>query len=249
MFIDSTREELEYTYDSIEVSGWLLNSRSYNDPIIEGTIWHELLDTEYIGTHYTYATYEIKLFDANSIMAKVTEGTSEDALKAAFDILAEEHAKDKTKQYLKRNAGRPNETYTEVDGTSFIGAISGTKTGTVSLSCGSGQHTIQLKYYKDGSQSSGRDNVIVTLGVNQEYTNTTKYQKEIEQKICGGEVIGTTGNERWVEYEKNSYDCGFIGDRWVEVDEDGDGERDKMCCGDNGEYFEITRIEGTLVLE
>ena len=85
MFIDSTREELEYTYDSIEVSGWLLNSRSYNDPIIEGTIWHELLDTEYIGTHYTYATYEIKLFDANSIMAKVTEGTSEDALKAAFE--------------------------------------------------------------------------------------------------------------------------------------------------------------------
>ena len=30
----------------------------------------------------------------------------------------------------------------------------------------------------------------------------------------------------------------------VEVDEDGDGERDKMCCGDNGEYFDITRIEG-----
>ena len=101
VFIDNTREELEYAYDSIEVSGWLLNNRSYDDPIIEGTIWHALLDTEYIGTHYTYATYEIKLFDANSIMAKVTEGTSEDALKAAFDILAEEHAKDKTKQYLQ----------------------------------------------------------------------------------------------------------------------------------------------------
>ena len=134
--------------------------------------------------------------------------------------------------------------YTEVDGTSFRGDISGSKVGTVSLSCGSGQHTIQLKYYKDGSNSSGRDNVIVTLGVNQEYTNTTKYQKEIEQKVCGGEVIGTTGNERWVEYEKNSYDCGFKRDRWVEVDEDGDGKRDKMCCGDNGEYFDITRIEG-----
>lgn len=100
-FIDITRAELEYAYDSIEVSGWLLNNRSYDDPIIEGTIWHALLDTGHIGTHYTYATHEIKLFDANSIMAKVTEGTSEDALKAAFDTLAEERAKDKTKQYLQ----------------------------------------------------------------------------------------------------------------------------------------------------
>ena len=101
VFIDNTREELEYAYDSIEVSGWLLNNRSYDDPIIEGTIWHALLDTGHIGTHYTYATYEIKLFDANSIMAKVAEGTSEDTLKAAFDTLAEERAKDKTKQYLQ----------------------------------------------------------------------------------------------------------------------------------------------------
>ena len=101
VFIDNTREELEYAYDSIEVSGWLLNNRSYDDPIIEGTIWHALLDTGHIGTHYTYATHEIKLFDANSIMAKVMEGTSEDTLKAAFDTLAEERAKDKTKQYLQ----------------------------------------------------------------------------------------------------------------------------------------------------
>ena len=101
IFIDSTREELEYAYDSIEVSGWLLNNRSYDDPIIEGSIWHALLDTGHIGTHYTYAANEIKIFDAKSIMSKVTEGTSEDALKVAFDTLAEERAKDKTKQYLQ----------------------------------------------------------------------------------------------------------------------------------------------------
>ena len=53
VFIDNTREELEYAYDSIEVSGWLLNNRSYDDPIIEATIWHALLDTGHIGTHYT----------------------------------------------------------------------------------------------------------------------------------------------------------------------------------------------------
>lgn len=100
-FIDSTRAELEYAYDSIEVSGWLLNSRSYDDPVIDGEIWHALLDTGYIGTHYTYSTAEVKLFDTYSIGTKVGETTSEQELKAAFDEVAAERAYDKSKQHLQ----------------------------------------------------------------------------------------------------------------------------------------------------
>ena len=100
-FIDSTRAELEYAYDSVEVSGWLLNSRSYDDPAVDGEIWHALLDTGSIGAHYTYSKAEIKLFDAYSIGTKAGEMATEQELKTAFNEVADERAKDKTKQYLQ----------------------------------------------------------------------------------------------------------------------------------------------------
>ena len=99
LLIYSAQKELEYAYDSIEVSGWLINSRSYDDPIIESSIWHALLDSGYISTHNTYATNKIKIFDARSVVEKSKKCTSEKALKEAFDVLLEEHAKDQNKQY------------------------------------------------------------------------------------------------------------------------------------------------------
>ena len=101
---------------------------------------------------------------------------------------------------------------------------SGKTTGTISMTVSdTNEHFISLMYRKDGSVNSGRDNVIVTLGVGG-YTNTSKYRKQIENKYCGGVNLGTTGNYRWIEYEKNSYDCGYKQYRWYDTGED-------VCCG------------------
>lgn len=41
------------------------------------------------------------------------------------------------------------------------------------------------------------------------YVKTTQYRKEIENKYCEGELIGTTGNYRWVGYNNKSCECGY----------------------------------------
>lgn len=101
---------------------------------------------------------------------------------------------------------------------------SGKTTGTISMTVSdTNEHFISLMYRKDGSVNSGRDNVIVTLGVGG-YIDTSNYRKQIENKYCGGVNKGTTGNYKWIEYEKNSYGCGYKSYRWV------DTERE-ICCG------------------
>lgn len=97
-------------------------------------------------------------------------------------------------------------------------------TGSTSMTISdTNEHFVELMYRKDGSQSSGRDNVIVTLGVGG-YIDTSYYIKQIENKYCDGSMTGTTGNERWSEYEKNSYGCGYKSYRWYDTGED-------ICCG------------------
>ncbi len=97
--IDSTRAELDYAYSSIQVSGWLLNNSSYEDPNIDSAIWHELLDTGCIGAHYSYATAEIKLLDAFLIQSEAGSDPSDADLEAAFATLTEVSS-DKQKQFL-----------------------------------------------------------------------------------------------------------------------------------------------------
>ncbi len=63
LFIDSAREELAYAYDSVEVTGWLYNGDGFQDPDIPGETWHALLDTGFIGAHYSYSSAEARLFD------------------------------------------------------------------------------------------------------------------------------------------------------------------------------------------
>lgn len=99
--IDSTRAELDYAYSSIQVSGWLLNNSSYDDPKIDSSIWHELLDTGCIGAHYSYATAQIKLFDTFLIQSETGSDPSDADLEAAFGTLITEIPSDKQKQFLQ----------------------------------------------------------------------------------------------------------------------------------------------------
>ena len=74
------------------------------------------------------------------------------------------------------------------------------------------EHFIELMYRKDGSQSSGRDNVIVTLSIPNTcaYDITSKYEVWRETN-CDK----FTGN---IEYRnpKKSYDCGWVTYQWIE---------------------------------
>lgn len=113
--------------------------------------------------------------------------------------------------------------YSNIDGTSANnGGVSGKKTGTYSLSCSSGTHSILLRYAKDGSNSTGRDNVIVTLSIDDEVcTRYAKYNAEYyEYSVDYGEhwIIPEPIAYRYgslIEY--NSEECGYVPtlEQWV----------------------------------
>lgn len=106
--------------------------------------------------------------------------------------------------------------YSAIDGKSAtLGGISGRKTGTVTFNVTSGEHSIIIEYLKDNSESEGRDNVIVTIGVSAlQCTEYGKYNLEVYR-------YSTDSGQTWVtnvpeEYrygamiETNSEECGYI---------------------------------------
>lgn len=138
--------------------------------------------------------------------------------------------------------------YSEIDGTSAtLGEISGVKTGTVTFDTTAGEHSIILKYSKDGSNSSGRDNVIVTLGIADKQCNEYgKYNLEVYR-------YSTDSGNTWVtkvpeEYrygsiiESKSEECGYIPrlEHWVLVcpdityDTAQNGDECTICSTYNG---------------
>lgn len=62
-FIEGTRKELEYAYDTIEVSGWLINAEGYDEPLIPGEVWHTTVDTGYLANHSVYSRVSAVLPD------------------------------------------------------------------------------------------------------------------------------------------------------------------------------------------
>ena len=62
-FMESTRNELEYAYDTIEVSGWLINAEGYEEPLIPGEVWHTTVDTGYLADHSVYSRVSAVLPD------------------------------------------------------------------------------------------------------------------------------------------------------------------------------------------
>ena len=88
-FIESTRKELDHAYDSIDVTGWLINLKEYSDPTLYGVLWQEVLDTGIIGEHDSYATLRAKVYEKGDLLEKAQE-KNDDALLAALNALLEE---------------------------------------------------------------------------------------------------------------------------------------------------------------
>lgn len=138
--------------------------------------------------------------------------------------------------------------YSAIDGTSAtLGGISGRKTGTVTFNVTAGEHSIIIEYLKDNSESEGRDNVIVTIGVSEwQCTEYGKYNLEVYR-------YSTDSGQTWVtkvpeEYrygamiESNSEECGYIPrlEHWALVcpdityDTAQEGDECTICASYNG---------------
>lgn len=138
--------------------------------------------------------------------------------------------------------------YSEIDGTSAtLGGWAGQKIGYATFNVTAGEHSIILKYSKDGSNSVGRDNVIVTLGIaDKQCTEYGKYNLEVYR-------YSTDSGQTWVtkvpeEYrygdmiESNSEECGYIPrlEHWVLVcpdityDTAQEGDECTICSSYNG---------------
>ena len=138
--------------------------------------------------------------------------------------------------------------YSEIDGTSAtLGGWAGEKIGFATFNVTAGEHSIILKYSKDGSNSSGRDNVIVILGIaDKQCTEYGKYNLEVYR-------YSTDSGQTWVtkvpeEYrygamiESNSEECGYIPrlEHWVLVcpdityDTAQNGDECTICSTYNG---------------
>ena len=138
--------------------------------------------------------------------------------------------------------------YSEIDGTSAtLGGWAGEKIGFATFNVTAGEHSIILKYTKNGSNSVGRDNVIVTIGVSdKQCTEYGKYNLEVYR-------YSTDSGQTWVtklpeEYrygsmiESNSEECGYIPrlEHWVLVcpdityDTAQNGDECTICSTYNG---------------
>ena len=138
--------------------------------------------------------------------------------------------------------------YSEIDGTSAtLGGWAGEKNGFATFNVTAGEHSVILKYTKDGSNSVGRDNVIVTLVLaDKQCTEYGKYNLEVYR-------YSTDSGNTWVtklpeEYrygsliESKSEECGYVPrlEHWVLVcpdityDTAQNGDECTICSTYNG---------------
>ncbi len=109
VFIESTRTELAFAYDTLQVSGWIMNGRGYTDPTLQGDLWHPLVDSGYLSEYYAYSIMEIRWFDSPALAAELDENAPLKEQEKRFSELVQEHRRDTTSgQILGLNATAAN---------------------------------------------------------------------------------------------------------------------------------------------
>lgn len=69
-FIKSTRTRLKEAYESIEVTGWILNAESYEEPLIPGEQWKTLRSSGYFSESSAYNYFQFKLYQKDQLEAQ-----------------------------------------------------------------------------------------------------------------------------------------------------------------------------------
>ena len=59
--IQRTESEMEYAYDSVSVSGWVLNANGYDDPEIPPSLWKNILNTGLLEAHHSCASFKVSV--------------------------------------------------------------------------------------------------------------------------------------------------------------------------------------------
>ena len=53
-FIGHAQTQLDYAYDTAEVTGWILNAEDYGEPVLSRDTWHAITDSGLLGEAYSY---------------------------------------------------------------------------------------------------------------------------------------------------------------------------------------------------
>ena len=95
-FIDSTRTKLKEAYENIEVKGWILNTESYEEPIIPGEQWKTLVSSGYFSESSAYNYFQFKLYSKDQLEAQAGKD-ADDAkrLRAMQKLLQQEDVQGK----------------------------------------------------------------------------------------------------------------------------------------------------------
>lgn len=95
-FIDSTRTRLKEAYESIEVKGWILNSESYEEPVIPGEQWKTLRNSGYFSESSAYNYFQFKLYPKDQLEAQAGKDADDDQkLRAMQRMLQQEDVQGK----------------------------------------------------------------------------------------------------------------------------------------------------------
>lgn len=89
--IRRTEAELDHAYDAVTVSGWVLNAKGYEDPIIRPSLWHMLEDTGMLRQVNVRASREGS-FPSKSYLSSICPGYqpgSEELAQAYNDYMME----------------------------------------------------------------------------------------------------------------------------------------------------------------
>lgn len=88
-FIQNSQKELDFAYDSIPVTGWIMNIKDYADPTLPAALWNKVLDTGYIGEHDSYSTVRCRIYSKEEL-ALPENTTEEERLSALEQLLQQE---------------------------------------------------------------------------------------------------------------------------------------------------------------
>ena len=90
-FIERTRARLAEAYENIEVKGWILNSESYEDPLIPGATWKELVNSGYFSQTAAYNSFLFRLYPKDQLEAQAGKDASDaQQLRAMQQMLAQD---------------------------------------------------------------------------------------------------------------------------------------------------------------
>lgn len=93
-FIDSTRARLKEAYESIEVTGWILNAESYEEPVIPGEQWKTLVNSGYFSESSAYHYFQFKLYPKEQLQAQAGKDADDDQnLRAMQKLLQQEEVR------------------------------------------------------------------------------------------------------------------------------------------------------------